>query len=231
MTGRKADASHHSLVVPCRKVKSTKRPEAGSTAMRESSEEHTSDSEPPRLHKRRRSQPQQLTAPHAPSATLSALISPPLTNLSSSPEKELPKQKTGDNTLNPTEEKTSFMTEIDPANTKGEPLCVAHRTKTVLLVEASNDSKAPITVPFAAWKTSEELFTSLIREQGLRPELGKKVKQISATYSWNKRRHGLRRGREDDWDRFCNTVQKGWEMEADRFEEECEIGMVLHVDG
>lgn len=146
MTGRKVDASHLSLVAPCRRVRFTERPEAGGSAMREPSEEHTSDSEPPRLHKRRRPQPQQLTASpsHAPSATLSVLISPPLIKQRSSLEEELPKQKIGDyrpTNPNPTEEKTSFTTEPDPANAKSEPLCAAHRAKTVLLVEASNDSK------------------------------------------------------------------------------------------
>jgi len=63
-------------------------------------------------------------------------------------------------------------------------------------------------VPFDSWKTFEKPFSTLIKEQGLRSEIGKKVKTISATYTWNKRRHGIRRGREEDWDRFSKTVQK-----------------------
>lgn len=195
--------------------------------------------DPPLLQKRRRPQPQpqphRFTPPisYAPSATPTVSSPPQVIDLGSSPERELPRVKTSnDKPPNPidAEKKTESRAKINTADIKSEPIFAGHRARTFLRVEASNDDKAPITVPFAGWKTSEQLFSTLIKEQGLRPEVGKKVKQISATYTWNKRRHGIRRGREEDWDRFCKTIQKAWELESDKFEDECEIEMVLHVE-
>lgn len=211
------------------------RKQAGRTAIRKTPVEYESDSETPLLHKRRQPQPQQFTPPtsHTPSATSAVSTHPPFIDLDPSPDRELPKKQASNDepsNANPSEKNTSLATDINPARIKGEPVFVGYRARTVLRVEASNDGKAPITVPFDSWKTSEQLFSTLIKEQGLRSEVGKKVRQISATYTWNRRRHGIRRGREADWDRFCKTVQKAWELESDKFEDECEIEMVLHVD-
>ncbi len=213
-----------------------RRKEAARTAIGETPLESGSDSERPLIHKRRQAQPQPLTPPtlNAPPATPAISSHSSVIDLESHPERELPKkQDTNDNLPGSknTVRGTSLKAETNPTKLKGEPIFAGDRAKTVLLVTASNEpNKAPITVPFTACRTSEQLFSTLINEQGLRSEAGKKVKQISATYTWNQKRHGIRRGRPEDWDRFCKAVRKAWESESDKFEDECEIEMMLHVD-
>ena len=98
----------------------------------------------------------------------------------------------------------------------------------MLVSSSSQKEKAPVAVYFNNYRSSSDVFATLIKERGLRPDVGKKVSSIPATFSWNGRRLGLRRGDSDDWVRFCRTVRQAWESEEVAYE--CEVEMVLDVD-
>ena len=119
-------------------------------------------------------------------------------------------------------------TDQDSAHIKEEPLFAGAKARTVLLVSASNQSdKAPISVSLSLCKGIDCLFATLITERGL-SAVARKISLISATYTWNGKRHGMRKGNSDDWLRFTKAVRKAWDTE--KFDDECEIEMMLHVE-
>lgn len=175
-----------------------------------------SESEEPLSHHKSWKPQTQLQTPsssHAASVT-PTVLGHTVIDLESSPEREV-KDQDGNKI----------------AQIKDEPLFAGHVAKTVLLVTASNQAdKAPAAVPFSACQRFDEIFSTLVTELGLHPDTGKKVKAMSATYTWNGKRHRIRRDKKLDWHRFIKAIRKGWESETTKFEDECEIEMVLHVD-
>ena len=136
-------------------------------------------------------------------------------------------------TRNPSTSFSAIKDEAQPINIKGEPLSLEILTKTILRVTASNETdKAPISVSLNLCRTSDQLFTTLVNERGVRLEAAKKVSVISATYTWSGKRHGIRRGKVEDWTRFCRALQRAWDSEeGNGFRmNECEVDMIMHVD-
>lgn len=137
----------------------------------------------------------------------------------------------------PTRPKTAQIIDLTPSQPSAEHLVKEELiptyalSKTILLVSASNQpSRAEIAVEFSSCRDIEQLFSALIEARDLRPETAKKVNVISATYSWDKKRLGLRKGKVEDWVRFCRAIRKAWESESVHFEDECEVEMMIHVD-
>lgn len=190
--------------------------EAARRASTGKSTQPRSESEEPLSHNKFRKHETQLPTPSASHAASStpAVLGRTIIDLESSPEREV-KDQNGNQT-----------TEI-----KDEPLFAGYVANTILLVTASNQAdKAPAAVPFSACQRFDEIFSTLVTELGLPVDTGKKVKAMSATYTWNGKRHRIRRGKKLDWHRFIKAIRKGWESESTKFEDECEIEMVLHVD-
>ena len=114
---------------------------------------------------------------------------------------------------------------------KEESLPAYETSRTIFLVKASNmPDRAPVYVPLELCRSSRELFTRLASERQLDARAAEKVKCIDATCTWGLRKsHGIRKNSEDDWKRFIKNLRKAWEVE--KFQDECEVQMMIHVDG
>lgn len=119
-----------------------------------------------------------------------------------------------------------------PVIIKLEPLSYDQLFQTTLHVSASNQpGLAPATVGFGLCKTMEELFTTMIAEYDITST--SRITKASATYTWNGKRHLLRRDRQEDWVLFCNAIKKAWSKEENRLsflEDGCGIEMMVHAD-
>ena len=103
--------------------------------------------------------------------------------------------------------------------------------RTNFVVTASNQrNMPPVTVPFMFCKTFDRLFDTLIFECNIRSESAKTVSNISAKYTWNGKSVRIRRGRHEDWNVFYKGLCKAWDHGNERFEEGCEVEMILHLD-
>ena len=120
---------------------------------------------------------------------------------------------------------------LPPTSIKEEPLSVNARSKTTLLVKASNmQDRAAVCVSMDLCRDSQELFTRLAMERQLDARAAEKVRCVDASYTWGDRRsHGIRKGSEQDWKRFIKALRLAWETE--NFQDECEVEMLMHVDG
>lgn len=119
-----------------------------------------------------------------------------------------------------------------PVSIKPEPPTYEQMARTSLLVSASNQSDiAPASVPFAQCRTLDELFTTMISEYDI--QSNGRISKVSATYTWNGKRHLLRRDRQEDWVLFCNAIKKAWAREENQLkflEDGCEVDMMVHVE-
>lgn len=117
-----------------------------------------------------------------------------------------------------------------PALVKPEPLSYAQMAQTYLRVSSSiRPDLAPASVSFQLCPTLDAFFTTMISECEL-PADGR-VSKVSATYTWNGKRHLIRRDRKDDWILFVNAVKKAWAKEGETFVDDgCEVEILVHVD-
>ena len=187
--------------------------------------ESDSDSDVPLLRKRSRHKPQPMTPPesHAPSATPTGQKHVEIIDLENETglsQIESPKLAT---------RSPKVKTEPSYGGIKTEPLSAEIIACTFFRVSADNmPGKGPVRVPFSLYKTSEDLFTSMISERRIRQH--NRISDITATFPWSKESIGIRKGRPEDWTYFCNSLGKAWEKESHRFEEECHIDIMIHVD-
>ncbi|KAL8791643.1 MAG: hypothetical protein Q9195_005726 [Heterodermia aff. obscurata] len=127
------------------------------------------------------------------------------------------------------ETKPKFKSEFPPDPTMSLPSHVINATS--LLVSLSNQpDRAPANVPLSQCPTLPDFFQTLITERKLTTKLASKLDEVSAKYTWDGKRHLIRKARPRDWVIFVETVRKAWERNASRFEEDgCEVEMVVHV--
>ena len=155
-------------------------------------------------------------------------------SLDSSPEPEQQKRHTA-----ATESRGPEITNAGPnsikqekkARVKDEPLSAEIMNHTILRVRADGPSikaRGPIEVNFEVYKTSERLFTSLMSERSLKPEMQKKVSQLTATV--NGKETCCRRTHLDDWTKICADLRKLWDNSPELFNDHFEIDIMLHVD-
>ncbi|KAK4695051.1 hypothetical protein P7C71_g2633, partial [Lecanoromycetidae sp. Uapishka_2] len=136
----------------------------------------------------------------------------------------------------PSAVKMEEMPAEPPAGIEEDPLLSAQAlSKTILLVSASNMThKAPIMIPLSQCRSFNHLFDILTTERGLKPEVARKVEDLSATYPWATRGHCIRKERPEHWERFLTDVQKAWDNEGGKFKKdedgECKVEVMIHVD-
>ena len=113
---------------------------------------------------------------------------------------------------------------------KTEPLSNDITSKTALMVIASSQQgMAPVTVKLDTYTGAGNLFEFLAQECEL-GNLSKKVTAISATYTWDKRKHRFRKDRLDvDWAAFCDRLREAFDKNPDFAMHGCEVEMLLHV--
>jgi len=104
-------------------------------------------------------------------------------------------------------------------------------TGTRLLVSASSQSDlAPAIIRMPICSGIDALFAKLGSECDISPEMINKISNISATYTWSREKHRLRKSNEEDFDLFHEILETAWEKDAARFADGCKIHMLLHVD-
>ena len=114
---------------------------------------------------------------------------------------------------------------------KDEPLTPDLTSRIKLRVKADGPgvkARGPVTVGFEVYKTSERLFTSLMSERSLKPDMQKKVSQLTVTV--NGKETCCRRNRFDDWMEVCRELNKLWENNPELFSDRVEVDIMLHVD-
>lgn len=114
---------------------------------------------------------------------------------------------------------------------KNEPLSDDIISRIKLRVKADGhgvSARGPILVAFEVYKTSERLFTALMSERSLKPEVQKKVSQLTVTM--NGKEMCCRRDRLDDWAEVCREVRELWDNSPELFDRRFEVDVMLHVD-
>ena len=114
---------------------------------------------------------------------------------------------------------------------KNEPLSPEITARIKLRVKADGpgiSARGPVLVNFEIYKTSERLFTSLMSERSLKPEMQKRVSQLTATVRGKE--ICCRRDRLDDWMEVCGEVRRSWDGSPELFDERFEVDVMLHVD-
>ena len=102
---------------------------------------------------------------------------------------------------------------------------------TFFTVTASNQpTMAPVTVAFKYCSSFDLFFPTMIAECGIRDIPDNKIMAISATYTWNQKKHRIRRNRAEDWTVFCTALGKTWDRNADQFQDGCEVALLIHVE-
>lgn len=120
-----------------------------------------------------------------------------------------------------------------PAAPKTEILPLALATKISLIIIASTQQTlAPVTVSLAEYTSTHSDFNNFVEFLAQECELGDlatDVTAISATYTWNGRKHRLRRGKvEADGRTFVEHVKGAFEG-LEGVVERAEVEMLLHV--
>ena len=113
---------------------------------------------------------------------------------------------------------------------KDEALSPEITSRIKLRVRASGpgvSARGPVVIDFEVYKTSEQLFTSLMAERNLEPEMMKKVSELTA--SINGKETCCRRGRLDDWIEVCTELGDLWEKSPTLFNKRFEVDVMLHV--
>ena len=117
------------------------------------------------------------------------------------------------------------------AHIKDEPLSPDIISRTKLRVKADGSgvsARGPILVDFEVYKTPERLFTSLMSERSLKPEMQKRVSQLTATIRGKET--CCRRNRLDDWAEVCSELRELWDRSPELFDKRFEVDVMLHVD-
>ena len=114
---------------------------------------------------------------------------------------------------------------------KDEPLTPDIISRIKLRVKADGpgvSARGPILVDFEDYKTSERLFTSLMSERSLKPEMQKRVSQLTATIRGKET--CCRRDRLGDWAEVCRELRELWDKSPELFDRRFEVDVMLHVD-
>ena len=122
-------------------------------------------------------------------------------------------------------------TQDKTARIKDEPLSPDIISRIELRVKADGpgvSARGPIPVDFEVYKTSERLFTALMSERKLKPEIQKRVSQLTATIRG--RETCCRRDRLDDWTKVCRELRELWDHSPELFDRRFEVDVMLHVD-
>ena len=117
------------------------------------------------------------------------------------------------------------------AHVKDEPLTADIISRIKLRVKADGpgvSARGPILVDFEDYKTSERLFTSLMSERSLKPEMQKKVSQLTAMIRGKET--CCRRDRLGDWAEVCRELRELWDNCPELFDRRFEVDVMLHVD-
>lgn len=155
-------------------------------------------------------------------------------SLDSSPEREQQKKTTAifeNRASKKTNAGPDSITQKTEARVKDEPLSTDFINHTILRVKADGPgikARGPIEVDFEVYKTSERLFTSLMSERSLKPEMQKKVSQLTATV--NGKETCCRRSHFNDWTTVCRELRKLWDNSPELFHDRFEMDVMLHVD-
>lgn len=118
-----------------------------------------------------------------------------------------------------------------PARIDDEPLTPDIISRIKLRVKADDpgvSARGPILVDFEVYKTSERLFTSLMSERSLKPEMQKRVSQLTATIRGKET--CCRRDRLGDWVEVCRELRELWDINPELFDRRFEVDVMLHVD-
>lgn len=141
------------------------------------------------------------------------------------------RKNTGDRASHNTNRRPDSTTQGQDTRIKDEPLSTDITSRIKLRVKADGPgvkARGPILVDFEVYKTSERLFTSLMSERSLKPEMQKKVSQLTATICGKET--CCRRDRLDDWSEICRELRKLWDNRPELFNDRFEIHVMLHVD-
>ncbi|MCJ1437563.1 hypothetical protein MMC27_006950 [Xylographa pallens] len=113
---------------------------------------------------------------------------------------------------------------------KAEQLSSEIMSKTTLLVTATHlQDMAPVTVKLECFQGFAN-FLDFLAEECVLGALSSKVTDVSATYTWNGRKHRFRKERLDvDWRAFCNELRDAFQKNPTFAQQGCEVGMLLHV--
>lgn len=176
------------------------------------------------------------TTPSTTRTPSTALVhkKPAIISLDSSPERAQEKQKfaaSENHASKNTQADPDSITQKEVARVKDEPLFTDITSRTILRVKADGPgikTRGPIEVDFEVHKTSERLFTSLMSERSLKPEMQKKVSQLTATV--NGKETCCRRTHFDDWTKVCRELRKLWDKSPELFDDRFEMDVMLHVD-
>ena len=117
------------------------------------------------------------------------------------------------------------------ARVKDEPLSPDITSRIKLRVKADGpgvSARGPILVDFEVYRTSERLFTSLMSERSLKPEMQKRVSQLTVTIRGKET--CCRRDRLDDWAEVCRELRELWDHSPELFDRRFEVDVMLHVD-
>ena len=102
---------------------------------------------------------------------------------------------------------------------------------TRLVVSASNQTgMAPVNIPLGSIATIEQLYYKLATACELRPDESEKIAAVSVTYTWSGEQQRLRKGQTEDLELFKKILGKAWAKDSARFDEDCKVNMMLHVD-
>ncbi|MCJ1283769.1 hypothetical protein MMC26_003100 [Xylographa opegraphella] len=113
---------------------------------------------------------------------------------------------------------------------KAQRLSSEIMSKTTLLVTATNlHDMAPVTVKLSCFKGFRS-FLDFLADECVLGDLSKKVTDVSATYTWNGRKHRFRKERLDvDWLAFCKVLRDAFQTNPTLTKQGSEVEMLLHV--
>ncbi len=155
-------------------------------------------------------------------------------SLSSSPEPEQQRRKTvrsGHHAPDNTKQGPDSTKQEEDVGIKEEPLSADIMGHIRLRVKADGPgvkARGPISVAFENYKTTERLFTSLMSERRLKPEMQEKVSALTVTIDGEET--CCRRDASDDWTDVCRELRKLWDKSPGLFKDRIKVDVMLHVD-
>ena len=155
-------------------------------------------------------------------------------SLSSSPEPEQQRKKTARSkhrALENIKQGPDSDTQEEDVRIKEEPLSANITSHIRLRVKADGPgvkARGPVSVAFENYKTTERLFTSLMSERRLKPEMQEKVSALTVTIDGKET--CCRRDALDDWAEVCKELRKLWHKSPGLFKDRFEVDVMLHVD-
>lgn len=114
---------------------------------------------------------------------------------------------------------------------KNEDLSLEITSRIKLRVNAYGpgaQDRGSIIVDFEVYKTSQRLFTALMSERNLKPDIREKISQLTVIIAGNKM--CCRRDHWNDWSEVCKELRKLWDDRPELFNDRFVMDVVLHVD-